>query len=1794
MLQRRQLFIPVLLFFVLFSWLSPQASAATIDFGTARVDVETNDVQDGYAPLKPVPLGDDLLLYWQDYTTTKDYLELIHPDGSFSSLPAPTISPRTNDQSDTIIYEGLSNGNILVYWYSGSSGTGLTDTYFKIINQNGTEVVGATKINSSPGSLNRFTKVAELSNGNLAFVWATDGSNYALRRFQPNGTPVDAAQLSVTSLAGISGSQYTHDIAAQKNGKFMIMISYYNPNYVGMIFNNDSPTPIQINGQNSFVISNRGENGNEVQWLKAMPDGRFLAIYRKKTGADTSSRSAVYQIFNSDGTVSRAETLIRNLNSWGGISEPILLPEGGYLLETSYLDYNTEPDTYHSYFEIYDDSGVYQGDVTASFPTLNDQYGTSILFLDVDGKLSLLINDKEPNRATYDVWLLRHSQAASYEVTFEDWDGTVLKTETVNRGEDATAPAAPSRTGYTFTGWDVGFTNVTSALTVKAQYKVNQYTVSFDSNEGSLVTEITADFGSKIVAPAEPTLEGFTFAGWYKNEALTQAWNFAIDTVPLNGITLYAKWNINVYQVTFEDWDGTVLKTETVNHGANATAPASPSRTGYTFTGWDKGFSNVTGALTVKAQYEANQYTVSFDSNGGSPVASVTADFDSLIVAPTEPTLEGFTFAGWYKDEALTQAWNFTTDTVPLDGITLYAKWNINVYQVTFEDWDGTVLKTEPVNHGADATAPAPPSRPGYTFTGWDKGFTNVTGALTVRAQYEANQYTVSFDSNGGSLVTAITADFGSKIVAPAVPTLEGFTFSGWYKDEALTQAWNFTTDTVPLDGITLYAKWNINVYQVTFEDWDGDVLKTEPVNHGANATAPASPSRPGYTFTGWDKGFTNVTGALTVKAQYDANQYTVSFDSNGGSLVTAITADFGSKIVAPAVPTLEGFTFADWYKDEALTQAWNFTTDTVPLDGITLYAKWNINVYQVTFEDWDGTVLKTEPVNHGADATAPAPPSRPGYTFTGWDKGFTNVTGALTVKAQYEANQYTVSFESNGGSLVTPITAEFDSLIVAPTEPTLEGYTFAGWYKDEALTQAWNFTTDTVPLDGITLYAKWTIQLPSVPSNLRVTTGDGQVTLNWDSASGATYYDVYMSTTPGLAGKTSIATVTEATYQVSELSNGTTYYFVVKAGNAGGLSTESNEVNATPQIPAPGAPVLQQAIGGNAKVQLSWSPVLGSTGYQIYQSTESGIYGSETATVTESVYSYEVDGLTNGKVYYFVVKAINEGGLSAESNEMSAKPATVPSAPRDVTAVAGNGQATITFTSPADNGGSSITKYEVTSSPGNIVATGVGSPIVITGLSNGTSYFFTVKAINEQGGSESSASSNTVTPFVSSGNNDPGSYSPPAQTTPSNPAVTTENKNVNILVNGKVENIGTQSLDVVNGQQVTTIQVDEAEFQKRLETAGNGAVITIPFDGESDIVIAELNGRMLKNMEDKKATVEVRTNGAVYTLPVQRIDIQSLAKQFGSNLEIQDIMLQVEIGIPSKESIQTAEKAASAQGLQMIVSPWNFSVKAVYGGRTLEVTKFDFFVERSIAIPNSVDPNKVTTGVVVDPDGSIRHVPTKVINQEGTYYAQINSLTNSMYSVVWHPVEFADVENHWAKDAVNDMGSRMVINGTGNGMFDPDRDITRAEFASIIVRSLGLKQENAPDSATFSDVFTSDWFNGAINTASAYQLINGFDDSSFRPNDKITREQAMEIISKAMKITGLETKGSTLDSDSTLRPFADSEGVSHWAMNGVTASVQAGIVSGRSVNELAPKSFITRAEVSMIVQRLLQKSDLI
>jgi uncharacterized protein YjdB len=573
----------------------------------------------------------------------------------------------------------------------------------------------------------------------------------------------------------------------------------------------------------------------------------------------------------------------------------------------------------------------------------------------------------------------------------------------------------------------------------------------------------------------------------------------------------------------------------------------------------------------------------------------------------------------------------------------------------------------------------------------------------------------------------------------------------------------------------------------------------------------------------------------------------------------------------------------------------------------------------------------------------------------------------------------------------------------------------------------------------------------------------------------------------------------------------------------------------------------------------------------------------------------------TVAKVVYGVVTPIGEGtaiitvttkdGSYTASTTVTVKapvkPVTAPGIPTSVTATAENGQAIITFIPPVNDGGSEITGYIVTANPGGLTVTGTGSPLTISGLTNGTSYTFTVQAINKAGISESSAESNAVVPSTPSG----GDVVVPSQPTPSPTPAPVVNA-ASILINGKAEIVGTATNGKRNEQTLTTIVLDQKKLEDKLATEGKGTVVSIGANSKSDVIVGELNGQMVKNMQGNQAILEIKAGNATFTLPAQQINIDALNEQIGKSVALQDIKIQIEISAPTADKVKALESAAQKGSFSLVSAPVNFTARGIYGDKSIELSQFNTYVKRTIAIPEGMDPNKITTGVYVDSEGSVHHVPTKVVVIDGKYFATINSLSGGTYSVIWHPLEFSDVANHWAKEAVNDMGSRLVIEGTGSGQFTPDQAITRAEFAAIVVRGLGLEMEQA--ATTFSDVKTTDWYNSAINTAFTYQLINGFEDGMFRPDEHITREQAMLIIAKAMKITALQTKLSVQSADVLLAPFTDSSKVSNWAISGVTDTLQAGIIMGRSSKGLAPKDDMTRAEVAEIVKRLLEKSDLI
>ena len=454
------------------------------------------------------------------------------------------------------------------------------------------------------------------------------------------------------------------------------------------------------------------------------------------------------------------------------------------------------------------------------------------------------------------------------------------------------------------------------------QWTAPTYAVTLNTNGGTInngnVTGYTYGVGATL--PTDVTRTGYTFKGWYDNENLTGSPVTAIGGAETGNKEYWAKWEINQYTITFDTNGGSEIAPITHDYGTEITAPDNPTRKGYTFKGWDKEIPETMPAenITVKAQWEINQYTITFDTNGGSEIAPITQDYGTEITAPDNPRRKGYTFKGWDKE---------IPETMPAENITVKAQWKINQYTITFDTNGGSEIAPITQDYGTEITVPDNPTRKGYTFKGWDKEIPKTMPAenITVKAQWEINQYTIAFDTNGGSEIAPITQDYGRKITAPDNPTRKGYTFKGWNKE---------IPETMPAENITVKAQWKINQYTITFDTNGGSEIAPITQDYGTEITTPDNPTRKGYTFKGWDKEIPETMPAenITVKAQWEINQYTITFDTNGGSEIAPITQDYGTEITTPDNPTRKGYTFKGWDKE---------IPETMPAENITITARW-------------------------------------------------------------------------------------------------------------------------------------------------------------------------------------------------------------------------------------------------------------------------------------------------------------------------------------------------------------------------------------------------------------------------------------------------------------------------------------------------------------------------------------------------------------------------------------------------------------------------------------------------------------------------------------------------------------------------------------------------------------------------------------------------------------------------------------------------------------------------------------
>ncbi|REE78569.1 S-layer family protein [Paenibacillus taihuensis] len=393
----------------------------------------------------------------------------------------------------------------------------------------------------------------------------------------------------------------------------------------------------------------------------------------------------------------------------------------------------------------------------------------------------------------------------------------------------------------------------------------------------------------------------------------------------------------------------------------------------------------------------------------------------------------------------------------------------------------------------------------------------------------------------------------------------------------------------------------------------------------------------------------------------------------------------------------------------------------------------------------------------------------------------------------------------------------------------------------------------------------------------------------------------------------------------------------------------------------------------------------------------------------------------------------------------------------------------------------------------------------------------------------------------------------------------------------------------VENGRNTNTVTVDEGLLLEQLKNSENGVVITISTDKASEVTNGILTGNLVQQLVDKQATVTISTPEASYTIGAEQL-LSALNGQLEDGVKLSDVKVELHIAKPDTSQQQAAQDAANRNGVVLVGAPVVFEIIASTGGHETVINQFNGYVERDMVIPSGGD-NEAVTAVVVEADGTLRQVPTFFATKDGKQVARINSLTNSMYMLVNSHKSFSDIQG-WAKASIENLASRLIVKGQGDGAFNPKGEMTRAEFATILVNALGIP---AADSASpFKDVSPAAWYAKTISAAARYGLVTGVTADAFAPAKRVTRQEAMVMLTRAMKLAGIGTTISVSEADASLASIKDGSAVSDWAKTYAAINVKCGLITGDQTGSIHPKSNITRAEVASIVERMLKKASLI
>lgn len=451
------------------------------------------------------------------------------------------------------------------------------------------------------------------------------------------------------------------------------------------------------------------------------------------------------------------------------------------------------------------------------------------------------------------------------------------------------------------------------------------------------------------------------------------------------------------------------------------------------------------------------------------------------------------------------------------------------------------------------------------------------------------------------------------------------------------------------------------------------------------------------------------------------------------------------------------------------------------------------------------------------------------------------------------------------------------------------------------------------------------------------------------------------------------------------------------------------------------------------------------------------------------------------------------------------------------------------------------------------------------------------------------------LVPAKTPGNNGGGETTSPGTGSGTNSGtVSTPNTNssgVTTTVNGKDSTFATGSTKTEGDGNHTTVQVDSGKLSNIL-AQGDGQKLAIRVSVGGDTKVQGLTAADFKKLADTGSTLEIEDLLAIYPVPGKQLDLDAITKQWDAKLE--DIAVSINIKRSPQDLADGARKQAAAKGYELLVHPVDLDMTFTHGDKTVRSGQLNGYAPKYIALPEGIDPNRITTGVIINPDGSVFHVPTVVTQIDNRYFALINDLRSSgTYSVIWNPQDFDDVQYHWGRADVNNIAARLDLEGTGNNTFSPNKNVTRAEFAEIVVLGLGLMRQDAMQNI-FPDVPASAWYRNAVALSDEYDIVRGYADGSFKGGQQITREQGFAMIARAHRMIDAKAAISEGQAASVLSRYKDAADLAAWARADVAQLITAGIIQGNGPEILSPKKQMTRVEVTALIARMLKETNLI